>query len=105
MNMVESFDPTVFKNNRERLMEHGVGRRFFDAVVRQAREGEWMSGDHFTVDGTSIEVWESLKNFRPKEEKASERPSDGDPENLTVDFHGEERSNQTHDRRRIRRVD
>ena len=97
MNMVEeSFDPTVFTKNRERLMEHEVGRRFFDAVVRQAREAGLMSTDHFTVDGTLIEAWASLKSFRPKEEKASDRPTDGDPGNPTVDFHGEKRSNETH---------
>src|SRR5512143_322229 len=98
MNMVEeSFDPTVFTKNRERLMEHEVGRRFFDAVVGQAREAGLMSDDHFTVDGTLIEAWASMKSFRPKGEKASERPTDGDPGNSTVDFHGEKRSNKTHE--------
>ena len=52
----ECFDPTVFTKNRERLMEHEVGRRFFDAVVRQARGAGLMSDDHFTVDGTLIEA-------------------------------------------------
>ena len=92
----ECFDPTVFTKNRERLMAHEVGRRFFDAVVRQARGAGLMSDDHFTVDGTLIEAWASLKSFRPKGEKASDRPSDGDPSNPTVDFHGEKRSNATH---------
>ena len=92
----EGFDPTVFTKNRERLMEHEVGRRFFDAVVRQARGAGLMSDDHFTVDGTLIEAWASLKSFRPKGEKPSDRPTDGDPSNPTVDFHGEKRSNATH---------
>lgn len=61
----ESFDATVFTKNRERLMDHGVGRRFFDAVVRQARESGLMSDDHFTVDGTLIEACGSMKSFRP----------------------------------------
>ncbi len=91
-----SFDPTVFTKNRERLMEHEVGRGFFDAVVRQARGAGLMSDDHFTVDGTLIEAWASLKSFRPKGEKPSDRPTDGDPGNPTVDFHGEKRSNATH---------
>jgi len=91
-----SFDPTVFTKNRERLMEHEVGRRFFDAVVRQARGAGLMSDDHFTVDGTLIEAWASLKSFRPRGEKLSDRPSDGDPSNPTIDFHGEKRSNATH---------
>jgi len=94
--MQESFDPTVFTKNRERLMEHEVGRLFFDAVVRQARDSGWMSDDHFTVDGTLIEARASMKSFRPKGEKPSDRPMDGDPGNPTVDFHGEKRSNQTH---------
>lgn len=98
MNMVqESFDPTVFTKNRERLMEHEVGRLFFDAVVGQAREAGLMSDDHFTVDGTLIEAWASLKSFRPKGEDPSDRPTDGDPGNPSVDFHGEKRSNQTHE--------
>jgi transposase len=92
----ESFDPTVFTKNRERLMEHEVGRRFFDAVVRQARGAGLMSDDHFTVDGTLIEAWASLKSFRPKGEKPSDRPTDGDPSNPTVDFRKEKRSNETH---------
>ena len=53
----ESFDATVFSNNRERLMVREVGRLFFEAVVRQAREAGLMSDDHFTVDDTLIEAW------------------------------------------------
>jgi IS5 family transposase len=95
--MEESFDATVFTKNRERLMEHKVGRLFFDAVVRQARDAGLMSDEHFTVDGTLIEAWASLKSFRPKDEEDSPRPPDGrDPGNPTVDFHGEKRSNKTH---------
>jgi transposase len=98
MNMVEeSFDPTVFTKNRERLLNHEVGRLFFDAIVRKAREARLMSDDHFTVDGTLIEAWASLKSFRPKAEEKSQRPSDEDPGNPTVDFHGEKRSNKTHE--------
>ena len=90
----ESFDATVFSKNRDRLMEHEVGRLFFDAVVRQAREAKLMSDDHFTVDGTLIEAWASLKSFRPKEEKPAAPPDD--PGNPTVNFRGEKRSNETH---------
>lgn len=98
MNMIEeSFDPTVFTKNRERLLNHEVGRLFFDAVVRKAREAQLMSDDHFTVDGTLIEAWASLKSFRPKGEDKSQRPSDEDHGNPTVDFHGEKRSNKTHE--------
>jgi len=97
MNLTEEgFDATVFTKNRERLMDHEVGRLFFDAVVKQARTGNLMSDDHFTVDGTLIEAWASMKSFRPKGESPSDRPTDGDHGNATVDFRGEKRSNQTH---------
>lgn len=97
MDIIEdSFDPTVFTKNRERLVNHDVGRLFFDAVVRQARGAGLMSDDHFTVDGTLIDAWASLKSFRPKDEDPSNRPTDGDGGNPTVDFRGEKRSNETH---------
>ena len=95
--MEESFDATVFTKNRERLMEHEVGRLFFDAVVGQARGAGLMSDDHFTVDGTLIEAWASLKSFRPKGEERSGDKDQGDPGNRWVDFHGEKRSNETHE--------
>lgn len=93
----KSFDATVFSKNRDRLLEHEVGRLFFDAVVRQAREANWMSDDHFTVDGTLIEAWASLKSFRSKGEDRSEDKDQGDPGNRWVDFHGEKRSNDSHE--------
>jgi transposase len=93
----ESFDATVFSKNRERLMEHEVGRLFFEAVVRQARGAGLMSDDHFTVDGTLIEAWASLKSFRPKGEQRPGDKDQGDPGNRWVDFHGEKRSNDTHE--------
>jgi transposase len=95
--MEESFDATVFSKNRERLMEHEVGRLFFEAVVGQARGAGLMSDDHFTVDGTLIEAWASLKSFRPKGEERSGDKDQGDPGNRWVDFHGEKRSNDTHE--------
>jgi len=96
MELVEpSFDATVFSKNRERLLNHEVGRLFFEAVVNQARELGLMSDEHFTVDGTLIEAWASLKSFRPKGEEAV-GSSDDDPGNPTVDFHGQKRRNETH---------
>lgn len=95
--MEESFDATVFSKNRERLMEHEVGRLFFEAVVGQARGSGLMSDDHFTVDGTLIEAWASLKSFRPKGGDRPGGPEQGDPGNRWVDFHGEKRSNDTHE--------
>jgi len=92
-----SFDATVFSKNRQRLMDHDVGRLFFDAVMNQARQANLISEDHFSVDGTLIEAWASLKSFRPKGEDRPRDQDPGDPGNRWVDFHGEKRSNDTHE--------
>jgi transposase len=89
-----SFDHSTFSRNRARLLEHEVAGEFFRAVVEQARALKLLSDEHFTVDGTLIEAWASLKSFKRKDEK-SNRPPD-DPGNPTVNFHGERRSNATH---------
>ncbi len=97
MNMDEAtFDPTTFTKNRQRLLEHDVARLFFQAVVGQADAAGLMSREHFTVDGTLIEAWASLKSFRPKDEKPGDCPPPDDPGNPTVNFRGEKRSNATH---------
>jgi transposase len=98
MNMDEKgFDPTVFTKNRERLLKHDVASKFFGAIVEQARAAGLMSDEHFTVDGTLIEAWASLKSFQRKDEKPGDRPPPDDPGNPSVDFHGEKRSNETHE--------
>lgn len=95
MNLDEPvWDPTVFTKNRERLLEGDVARAFLAEVVSQAQEEGLMSDEHFTVDGTLIEAWASLKSFRRKDEK--EAPPPDDPGNPTVNFQGEKRSNETH---------
>jgi transposase len=94
-----SFDRTVFSKNRKRLLEHEIGKEFLAVVVEMARERKLLSEDHFTVDGTLIESWASLKSFRPKGEKKDKDKGDGNgfmPRNPDVDFHGEKRSNETH---------
>jgi transposase len=97
MNVDEpTFDASSFSRNRERLLEHDVAKKFFAAVVEQARAAHLMSHDHFTVDGTLIEAWASLKSFRRKDEKPERRDPPDDPGNPTVDFRGEKRSNATH---------
>ena len=88
-------DHSTFSANRERLLEHEVAGRFFGAVVEQARKAKLMSDEHFSVDGTLIDAWASLKSFRPKGE-GKQKPPD-DPGNPTVNFHGEKRSNETHE--------
>lgn len=98
MNMDEpSFDHSVFSKNQERLLANAVAQKFFQKVVKQARAHGLMSDEHFTVDGTLIEAWASLKSFRAKEKSKSDDDSDpDDPKNPTVNFHGEKRSNKTH---------
>jgi transposase len=98
MNMDEpSFDHSTFSKNRERLIAHEVAKEFFLTIVAQARSAGLMSDEHFTVDGTLIEAWASLKSFRKKGEKADDRPPPDDPGNPTVDFHNQKRSNATHE--------
>ena len=65
-------------------------------VVQQAKAGRLLSAEHFTVDGTLLEAWASLKSFRPKGEGPGDRRPPDDPGNPTVNFHGERRSNTTH---------
>jgi transposase len=92
-----TWDASVFTKNRDRLVQHEVARQFFEEVVRQAKKAELMSAEHFTVDGTLIEAWASLKSFRKKGEKPEDRPPPDDRGNPTVNFHGEKRSNATHE--------
>lgn len=98
MDMVEStFDHSTFSKNRARLLRHRVSREFFDAVVLQADRLHLLSDEHFSVDGTLIEAAASLKSFRPKDEPPPPtRPDGGSPSNRWVDFHGQKRSNATH---------
>jgi transposase len=90
-----SFDASSFSKNRERLLNHRVSQRFFDAVVRLARREGLLSDEHFTVDGTLIEAWASLKSFQARDKKPGNPPDD--PGNATVNFHGERRLNETHE--------
>ena len=90
----EPFDASSFAKNKERLLEADVSRMFFSEVVELAREAGLLSEEHFSVDGTLIEAWASMKSFRPKGEKEEDDPRDG---NNWVDFHGEKRSNATHE--------
>src|ERR1700726_2744651 len=89
-----SFDHSTFSRNRARLLEHDVAREFFTRVVAQARSLQLLSDEHFTVDGTLVEAWASLKSFKPRHQGPTQPPDD--PGNPTVNFHGERRSNATH---------
>jgi transposase len=95
LNMDEPvWDVTVFTKNRDRLLKADVARKFFGLVVQQAQSLDLMSDEHFTVDGTLLEACASLKSF--KKVDGEEAPPPDDPGNPTVDFHGEERRNETH---------
>jgi transposase len=91
MDMTEAvFDRSTFTKNRERMLEHEVTAQFFVVVVAQARGAGLMSSDHFSVDGTLIQAWGSLKSFRPKDD-------DDQDNNGWADFKGKKRKNDTHE--------
>ncbi len=98
----EVWDVTVFTKNRERLIGGDIAVKFMAAVLRQERVQALLSDDHFSVDGTLIEAWASIKSFRPKSLPSGCDPGDGSGEppapgrNAERDFHGEKRSNETH---------
>jgi transposase len=95
LNMDDSvWDVTVFTKNRERLLDGDIAEAFFQAVLQQARERNLLSDEHFTVDGTLLEAWASVKSYQRKDAKNGVPPDD--PGSATVDFHGEKRSNETH---------
>ena len=89
------WDPTVFTKNRDRMLELDIARLFFQAVVEEARVMDLLSNEHFSVDGTLIEAWASQKSFQKKDSGDSEKPGDGG--NAGIDFHGEQRTNETHE--------
>lgn len=89
------WDNSTFSKNQERLLQHRTADLFFSSVVELARGHGWVSDEHFTVDGTLIEAWASLKSFQPKGQRPE--PKDDDRGNPTVDFKGQKRSNQTHE--------
>ena len=89
------WDHSTFSKNRDRLLDGDVAARFLSAILAQPRVRRLLSSDHFSVDGTLVEAWASMKSFRPRDEP--DRP-DGDDggRNPTVDFRAEKRSNATH---------
>jgi len=95
LNLMDSiWDNSTFTKNQERLLRHQTAELFFARIVGLAKEHGWVSDEHFTVDGTLIDAWASLKSFQPKD--GAKKSSDGGSGNPNVDFHGERRSNATH---------
>jgi transposase len=90
----EVWDASTFTKNRNRLLEAEVAKEFLGQVVKQGQEQGWASDEHFTVDGSLLEAWASVKSFQPRNKKNAPPPDD--PGNPTVNFHGEKRCNQTH---------
>jgi hypothetical protein len=94
LNIIDpAFDASTFSKNKERLLENEVARKFLVVVLEEARQRKLLSEDHFTVDGTLLEAWASLKSFSPKDGNDTHAP---DEKNPSVDFHGEKRTNDTH---------
>jgi transposase len=96
-----AFDPTTFTKNKTRLLEHNIATRFFAVVVDQARLRNYVSSDHFSVDGTLLEAWASHKSFQPKDPPESDTtPPDPTAQtegrNAEANFHGQKRTNDTH---------
>jgi len=90
----KAFDATTFTKNRDRLLDHEIADQFFAAVVGQAKLRRYVSSEHFSVDGTLLEAWASHKSFQPKDRPGRKPPTAG--RNAEVSFHGERRSNDTH---------
>ncbi|MGH7469249.1 MAG: IS5 family transposase [Longimicrobiales bacterium] len=93
------WDATTFTKNRKRFEHHGLVRTFFDRVVQTGYVEKLMSEEHFSVDGTLIQSYASLKSLRPvqsTDQRVSDGAADDDPGNPTVNFHGQRRTNQTH---------
>jgi transposase len=91
----KAFDATTFTKNRDRLLDHEIADQFFAAVVGQAKLRRYLSSEHFSVDGTLLEAWASHKSFQPKDKPGRKPPTAG--RNAEVSFHGERRSNETHE--------
>jgi len=94
-----SFDHSIFAKNYQRVLSTQVAQLFFAQVYELARQERWTSDEHFSVDGTLIESWASMKSFSRKDGGDADkirRSKDDDPGNPTVDYRGEKRSNQTH---------
>ena len=90
------WDHSTFSKNRDRLLDGEIAAKFLTAVLAQPRVKRLLSSEHFSVDGTLIEAWASMKSFKPKEPPEGGGKSAGGGSNVPADFKGEKRSNETH---------
>lgn len=88
------WDHSTFSKNRDRLLEGEIAAKFLAAVLAQPKVKRLLSSDHFSVDGTLIEAWASIKSFRRKD--GNDNDDQGPGRNAERDFHREKRSNETH---------
>lgn len=89
-----AWNHSVFSKNRDRLLDGDIAAKFLAAVLAQPRVNTLLSTEHFSVDGTLIQAWASMKSIRPKD--GSGEPPPGGGRNAEVDFHGQKRRNDTH---------
>ena len=90
-----AWDHSTFSKNRDRLLQGEIAAKFMAAVLDQPRVKRLLSTDHFSVDGTLIEAWASMKSFKPRDGSDEPPPADGG-RNREADFHGQKRTNETH---------
>lgn len=90
-----AWDHSSFSKNRDRLLDGDIAAKFLQAVLAQPKVNRLLSTDHFSVDGTLIEAWASMKSVRPRDDTGGTGPSGGG-RNAEADFHGQKRTNQTH---------
>jgi transposase len=90
------WDHSVFSKNRDRLLEADIAAKFLSAILNRSEVKKLLSNEHFSVDGTLVEAWASLKSFGPKADVGGDPPASGGGRNEEVDFRGEKRSNKTH---------
>jgi transposase len=91
-----AWDHSVFSKNRDRLLEGEIAGKFLAAILNRPQIKRLLSSQHFSVDGTLIEAWASLKSLKPRDAGNGDEPPTGGGRNAEVDFRGEKRSNQTH---------
>ena len=98
------WDASTFSKNRDRLLDGSVAAAFLSAVLAIPRVKRLLSQDHFSVDGTLVAAWSSMKSFRPKDDAAPPDPPAPPTggRNAEVDFHAERFSNDTPEHHRPR---